>query len=179
MTNKTITIFGSSLPIPGEQEYEDAYKISKKLAALGFNICSGGSMGIMDAVSKAAVEEGREAIGVTVKIFNTPATKYLTKEIKCDTLFQRLDNLVNLGDGFIVLPGGTGTLVELSLIWELFNKNVLEEKPTAAFGSLWNDIVSTLDKRVAYEKRKVNLIKLFNSIDDLVEYFNAELIKNR
>ena len=52
MKNKTITIFGSSIPQIGDKEYTDAYFIGKELAKSGFNICSGGSLGIMDAVSK-------------------------------------------------------------------------------------------------------------------------------
>ena len=106
MKDLTVTIFGSSIPQIGDKEYNDAYYIGKELAKNGFNICSGGSLGIMDAVSKAASEEGKKAIGVTVKIFNSQTSKFLTEEIKCDTIFERLNNLVNIGDAFIVLPGG-------------------------------------------------------------------------
>ncbi len=175
MNQKTITIFGSSLPKPGEQEYEDAYLIGKKLAKNGFNICSGGAQGIMDAVSKAAVEEGKQAIGVTVAMFNSPSSKYLTNEIKCDTLFQRLDNLIEIGDGFIILPGGTGTLVEISLVWELFNKGIIEEKPVACLGDMWNKIITPMEKRVQYENRKENLIKCFFNVDDVIDFITNEL----
>jgi uncharacterized protein (TIGR00730 family) len=170
MREKTITVFGSSLPQIGDKEYSDAYYIGKKLANHGFNICSGGSLGIMDAVSKAAYEEGRKAIGVTVKIFNSNTSQFLTKEIKCDTLFERLNNLVNLGDAYIVLPGGTGTLLELSLVWELLNKNVIDIKPIACLGGMWNDIVELMDNRVKSEGRVGGLIKNFADPDDIIKY---------
>lgn len=168
--NNTITIFGSSLPKPGEKEYNDAYYIGKTIANNGFDICSGGAQGIMDAVSKGAVEAGREAIGVTVSIFESPSSKNLTKEIKCDTLSQRLDTLIEYGNGFIILPGGTGTLLELSLIWELFNKNVIDEKPVACLGEMWKHIVQPMEARVKYERRKENLIRCFESPDEVINF---------
>ena len=175
MEKGTITIFGSSLPKSGEKEYEDAYYIGKSLAKHGYNICSGGSQGIMDAVSKGAKEEGREAIGITVEIFNTAKSTNLTKEIECKTLFERLDNLTNLANGFIILPGGTGTLLEISLIWELMNKNIQNIKPAAALGSMWKNIITPMEKRVKIEKRKENLIKCFDTPDEIIKFMQKEL----
>lgn len=171
METKTLTIFGSSIPIPGEKEYEDAYFIGKTLAKKGFNICSGGAQGIMDAVSKGAKEEGREAIGITIAVFNAVSSSHLTKEISRDTLFQRLDDLISYGDGFIILPGGTGTLLEISLLWEMFNKNLLGEKPTACLGEMWKKIVEPMEERIKYENRKQNLVRCFENRDDLVNFF--------
>ncbi len=176
MKRKTITIFGSSLPKPGEKDYEDAYLIGKTLAQNGLNICSGGAQGIMDAVSKGAIEENSEAIGVTVKIFKSPSSKYLTKEIKCDTLFERLDNLIKLADGFIILPGGTGTLVEISLIWELMNKQVLEKKTIACLGNLWKDLVAPMEERIKFEKREEGLVKCFETPAEVIKFILQEIL---
>ena len=170
MKDFTITIFGSSLPQPGDEEYTDAYYIAKQLARNGFNICSGGALGIMDAVSKGASEEGKEAIGITVSIFNSPSNIYLTKEIRCDTLSQRLDNLVSNADGFVILPGGTGTLLELALIWELINKDVLDYKPIACLGNMWANIVREMENRVRIEKRKENIIRCFDKPNQIIEF---------
>ncbi len=175
MNQKTITVFGSSLPKPGEPEYEDAYLIGKALAQNGFNVCTGGFQGIMDAVSKGASEEGKEAVGVTVAMFNAVSSNHLTREIKCDTLFQRLDTLIEYGDGFIILPGGTGTLLEISLVWELLNKEIIEAKPIACLGEIWSRIVTPMEERVAYEKRKTNLTKCFKNVPDIVEFITNEL----
>lgn len=175
MESKTITIFGSSLPRPGDDEYEEAYLLGKKLAQNGFNVCSGGAQGIMDAVSKGASEEGREAIGITVGLFNSISSKYLTREIKCDTLFQRLDNLIEYGDGFIILPGGTGTLLELSIVWEMFNKNILDERPVVCLGEIWMRIVAPMEERVKYERRKANLIQCLNKPSEVIEFIKNKL----
>jgi uncharacterized protein (TIGR00730 family) len=175
MRNKTITLFGSSIPQIGDKEYMDAYSIGKELAKSGFNICSGGSLGIMDAVSKAAHEEGRRAIGVTVKIFNSQTSKYVTQEIKCETLFERLDNLTTIGDAFIILPGGTGTLLELSLVWELLNKNVMKIKPFACLGGMWKGIVDLMEERVKSEGRVEGLIKNFSNPNEIVQYIKESV----
>ena len=176
MKNKTITIFGSSIPQIGDKEYADAYFIGKELAKSGFNICSGGSLGIMDAVSKAAYEEGRSAIGVTVKIFDSKSSKYLTQEIKCETLFERLDNLITIGDAFVVLPGGTGTMLELSLVWELLNKNVMNIKPFVCLGEMWKGIVDLMEERVISEGRVKGLIKNFADPNEIVQYIKETVV---
>ncbi len=175
MKKKTITVFGSSIPQPGEKDYEEAYLVGRKLAENGFNVCTGGAMGIMDAVSKGASEIGAEAIGITVAMFNSKTSKYLTTEVKCDTLFERLDNLITSGDGFIILPGGTGTLLEISLVWEMFNKGISEIKPVACLGEMWSKIVAPMEERVRYEKRRENIINCYNTVDEVINFITSEL----
>jgi uncharacterized protein (TIGR00730 family) len=170
MKQKTVTVFGSSLPLPGEKEYEDAYLLGKLLAQNNFNVCSGGFNGIMDAVSKGAFEEGKEAVGITVDLFNALPSKHLTKEIKCNTLFDRIERLINYGDAFIVLPGGTGTLVELSLVWEFINKGLMDKKPLACFGTMWKNITDEMEKRILTENRETGLISSFNNVEKCVKY---------
>ncbi|MEG8990482.1 LOG family protein [Ignavibacteria bacterium 4148-Me] len=175
MKKKFVTVFGSSNPRPGDYEYEIAYQLGKKLAANGFNVCTGGFQGIMDAVSKGAFEEGAEALGITLEVYNAIPSKYLTREIKCKTLFERLQNLIKYGDAYIVLNGGTGTLVELAVVWELINKNLLNEKPFACHGSMWKEIVNLMEKQIKKENRKTGLIKCFDEIDDCANYIIEKL----
>ena len=95
---KTITIFGSSRPAEGDEEFNAAYNLGKLLAQKGFNVCTGGYQGIMNAVSKGARENGADATGVTVRGWSSIPSSYLTKEIICENLNQRLEKLVELGD---------------------------------------------------------------------------------
>lgn len=173
--SKTITVFGSSKPLPGEDEYEIAYKLGRRLGEAGFTVCSGGYQGIMDAVSKGAVESGAEAIGVTVDLFNAVASKHLTKEIECHTLFERIEKLVELGDAFVILTGGTGTLLELSVVWELVNKNLIDKKPIACNGEMWLPIIESIDNRMGFESREVGLIKWFREINDCTSFLVESL----
>lgn len=173
--NKTVTIFGSSKPLPGEEEYENAYKLGRLLGNAGLNICSGGFQGIMDAVSKGASEAGTEAIGITVNLYNAKPSKYLSEEIHCNSLFNRLENLINKGDAYIVLPGGTGTLLELSLVWEYFNKGITPLKPFACVGGMWNKLSKIIDERMEFENRQKGLIKSFDKIEDCADYIISSL----
>jgi hypothetical protein len=172
---KTITIFGSSIPKQAEPEYETAYKLGTKLAAIGYNVCTGGYQGIMDAVSKGAVENGGEAIGITVNLWGAVPTKYLTKEVQCGTMFERITKLVETGDGYVFLQGGTGTLLELAVLWELMNKNLLSIKPAACHSVMWKNIVELVEKQIQREGRKTGLIKPCETVEQIVEYLDKRL----
>ena len=170
MDKKIVTVFGSSLPREDEEEYKFAVELGKQLAINGFNVCSGGFQGIMDAVSKGATSAGGKAIGVTVDLFNAIPSKYLTTEIKCNTLFERIDKLITYGDAYIILPGGTGTLVELSLVWEMMNKQLIEIKPIVTIGKMWQNIVNEMETRTKLEGRTTGLVKCVKSIEDCIMY---------
>ncbi len=172
---KFVTVFGSSIPRPGEPQYETAYQLGRLLASSNLNVCSGGFQGIMDAVSKGASENGVEAVGVTLDIYNVSASKYLTKQIVTHTLFERLKILIETGDAFVVLQGGTGTLVELSLVWEYLNKNMISEKPFACHGTMWKQITSLMEKQIETEKRKTGLLKCFDEIEECAAYLIRSL----
>ena len=172
MSKKTITIFGSSIPKEGEDEFETAYRLGKLLAKNNFNVCTGGYGGIMHAVSKGAIEESGEAIGITVGLWDTTPSKYLTREIKCNSLFERISKLVEAGDAFIVLQGGTGTLLELAVVWEFMNKSLLESKPILCHSKMWKEIVYIMDKQIKKEKRITGLIRYCQNVDGIVEYLS-------
>ena len=167
---KVVTIFGSSKPTQNEEQYVTAYQIGKQLALKGFDVCTGGFNGIMEAASKGAVEGGAEAIGVTVNLWGRSSNKYITKEIKCNSLLERIQKLIELGNGFIVLQGGTGTLLELAAIWEFINKGLLQNKPIACHSSLWKKIVSEMNEQMKTEGRKTDLVKTFDTTEEIVDY---------
>ena len=172
MNKKTVTIFGSSLPKEGDEEFETAYQLGKLLAKNNFNVCTGGYKGIMTAISKGATEAGGEAIGITVDLWNVKPNKYLTKEIKCDSLFERISKLVELGDAYVVLQGGTGTLLELSAVWEFMNKNQLKRKPVVCHSQMWKEIVSIMERQIEKEKREAGLIKPCETVNEIVDYLS-------
>jgi len=167
---KTVTVFGSSLPVSGEDEFETAYRLGALLGRNNFNVCSGGYRGIMEAVSKGVTENGGEATGITLKYVNYPANRFLTHEIRCDTLLERIEKLIGLGDGYIVLQGGTGTLLELAAVWEMINKNVIPLKPVACHSLMWKQIGAIIDNQIEREKRISGIVKYFDNVEDIVLY---------
>ena len=144
LTGKTITIFGTGRARPGDPVYMLAYEAGKLLAEAGFTIANGGYGGTMLAAAKGANEAGGTIIGVTCSAFKTSkANEYITREIVADSLDERLDTLIKLGQAYVVLPGGTGTLLELAKVWELKNKGFLEaDKPIILVGEFWKPLVA-------------------------------------
>ncbi len=171
MTKKIITIFGSSFPKPDDAEYIFAYELGKKLGENGFSICNGGFYGTMEAAAKGAFEARSETIGVTVDLFNLKANQFIKTEIRCSNLFERIQKLISLGDGFIILKGGTGTLLEYAAILELNNKNLIDSKPIAADKELWTQLTEQMNNRNTFEGRPELKVFLSNDIDEIVCYF--------
>lgn len=166
---KTVTIFGSSQPKQGEEQFLTAYNLGVLLARNNFNVCTGGFQGIMNAVSKGASENGAEVIGVTVDLWGAMSSKYLTKEVKCKSLFERISTLIELGDAYVILQGGTGTLLELAAVWEMMNKGMMKIKPVVCHSSMWNDIVKIIDKQLEHEKKFDKIVKCVDDLPDIVE----------
>jgi uncharacterized protein (TIGR00730 family) len=173
---KTITVFGSSKPREGDKEFDTAYKLGCLLAKNGFDVCTGGFMGTMEAVSKGANEHGAIVIGVTVNLWGSEPNRFITKEIKCDNLLERVNKLIELGNAFVVLQGGTGTLLELAAAWELLNKDLMDHKPILCHSSMWQGIISIMNIQMKKEGRNTELVKAFESVDDIVEYISSELV---
>ncbi len=167
---RTITVFGSSKPVETEEQYKLAYELGVLLAQNGFDVCTGGFFGIMEAVSKGAVENGGEAIGITVDHWEGAPNKFVTKEIKCNSLFERINKLIETGDGYVILQGGTGTLLELAAVWELSNKGLMDNKPIACHSSMWEEITSVMNEQMKLEGREDDLVKSFNTIGEIVSY---------
>jgi len=143
MSKKTITIFGTGRAKQGDANFQLAYETGKLLIQAGFTIANGGYGGTMLAAAQGANEAGGEIIGVTCSAFkNSTANKYVTREIVTASLDERLDTLIKMGLAYIVLPGGTGTLLELAKVWELKNKGFLKtDKLIILLGEFWKPLV--------------------------------------
>ena len=143
---KIVTIFGTGRARPGDAAYRTAYQTGKLLAQAGIAIANGGYGGTMAAAAKGAAEAGGEVIGVTCSAFaGSRANEYITREIVTGSLDERLDTLIKLGRAYIVLPGGTGTLLELAKVWELKNKGFLDaRKPIILIGEFWKPLLDLI-----------------------------------
>ncbi len=132
-----ITVFGSSRPAEGHEQYEAARALGGALAAQGFAVCSGGYGGVMEAVSRGAKEAGGKTFGVTASAFRSRVNRWVDEEVRVTTWEERLFELVRRGDGYVACQGGTGTLVELAVVWEMLNKRAMPSKPFAVLGAFW------------------------------------------
>lgn len=148
-----ITVFGGSSPKPGDSSYQDAELLGKLLGANGNAVLTGGYIGIMEAVSKGANEAGAHVIGVTCKEIERwrpiKANQYVVEEWACETLSERIALLIDRCDAAIALPGGIGTLAEISVMWNRLVIRDLSRKPLIAVGQAWKDILLDFTQKQA------------------------------
>jgi uncharacterized protein (TIGR00725 family) len=194
IAERIVTVFGSSRPAEGDADYQEALQMGKELGVRGFAVCSGGYGGVMEAVSRGAKEAGGKTYGVTAEFFGREANKWVDIEVRMKTWEERLFELIRLGHGFVACKGGTGTLVELAVVWEMLNKSVMEERPFAVLGDFWQPI---LDRVREVEQGKVepgprssseiprwaeasgNLVQSFPSPQDAANYLAKKLLTKK
>jgi uncharacterized protein (TIGR00725 family) len=184
MNEKIITIFGSSRPATGDADYEEARALGKALAKCGFAICSGGYGGVMEAASRGAKEAGGKTYGVTAEFFKRGANEFVDVEVRKTTWQERLFSLIEMADGYVVCKGGTGTLVELAVVWEMLNKSVMSEKPCVVFGEFWLPVLERvreveLGKQVkgsrAWGEANGNLVHSAKDVQEAVSFLSQKL----
>ena len=187
---KTVTIFGSSLPGEGTPAYEEARLLGRYLAESGYVVCNGGYRGLMEASARGAREAGGHTIGVTCTIWPASANPWIAEEIRTGSFLERLLALVERGDAYVVLPGGTGTLAELALVWEMMNKSSLARtvggrKPLLVMESYWQPVVACLKQEVSLgsvenasmeaTRRTMEIVTLVTSVEDAVTHLRHQL----
>jgi uncharacterized protein (TIGR00730 family) len=139
-----ITVFGGAQPKEGTPAYEEAQLLGSLLAQRGHAVLTGGYMGTMEAVSRGAHEAGGHVVGVTCSDIEewrgSRANVFVKEERRKKTLLERLDALFDGCDAAIALPGGPGTLTEISLMWNLMIIQSLPKKPLILIGQGWDFI---------------------------------------
>ncbi|OGU69829.1 MAG: hypothetical protein A3H45_15460 [Ignavibacteria bacterium RIFCSPLOWO2_02_FULL_55_14] len=168
---RTITLFGSSRPQPGEPAYAQAYELGHTLASSGFRVCNGGYGGTMEASAKGAKDAGGMTIGVTCDLFSRSPNPWIDEERRTPRLEERLITLAQLGDGYVVLPGGTGTLLELAYVLETINKGFTKERPIVLLGSHWTPALEPLkaEMREGRIEKWANFIIVAKGPEDAVK----------
>lgn len=175
---KTITIFGSSLPDEHSEIYSEARRLGGLLASAGFTICNGGYAGLMEASARGAQESGGHTIGITCKLWPSAANRWIVEEVRTKSFPERLMTLIERGDAYVVLPGGTGTLAELALAWELMNKASLSRtvggrKPLLVMAPYWQPVIDCLrqeeqlSSQASWQAPAMEIIQLVKSVDQV------------
>jgi uncharacterized protein (TIGR00725 family) len=177
VANKVITIFGTGRAKSGDEIFNLAFRTGSLLAEGGFTIANGGYGGTMLAAAKGARQAGGKVIGVTCSEFSGQANEYISREIVTASLDERLHKLIELGAGFVVLPGGTGTLLELAMVWELKNKGFLrQDKPVIIIGDFWKELINTVSRDDA---GSIEYIEQANGPEKAVALLKEHLIAGR
>lgn len=169
-----VTVFGSSRGSPEDAAYQDALRLGRLLAEAGYTLCTGGYAGVMEAVSRGAVEAGGHAIGVTVTSWaaRIRPNRWVTEEITTADLFQRISRMI-AADAYVAMPGGLGTLGEVALTWNLFQTESIPRRPLVLVGREWRDALECLPVGVRIEPRDLELVQLVGTVDEVVPAIRA------
>lgn len=120
-----IAVFGSGTIKPSSRDFKLAYELGFLLAKSGFTVLNGGYAGSMLASAVGAKKAGGATIGVTTDEFaDLRKNNYIDREVRKPTWRERMLYLMDQADGYVVLDGGTGTLTELMVSWEMNNKHI-------------------------------------------------------
>jgi len=173
---KIVAVFGSSEPDESDALFMTALELGKLFGASGFNVCTGGYGGVMEAASRGARESGSEVIGVTVDMFSWRGpNKYITIHHHEKDLYLRTKRLIDISDGFVILPGKSGTLSELTFLWALHRAGILGKKPIILLGKVWDSFLKALSENDLIETQELEATKIVRTPHEAVAEMEKSL----
>lgn len=176
-----VSIFGSARLQPTDERYELAVEIAEKITEIGFGVITGGGPGIMEAGNKGARQGGGKSIGLNIDLpFEQHFNPYIDKglNIDFDYFFVRKVIFVKYSQGFVVMPGGFGTLDELMEALTLIQTNKIGRFPIVLVGSkFWSGLLewfqNTLLDHGLISEEDLNLFRVVDTADDAVAHIKA------
>jgi uncharacterized protein (TIGR00725 family) len=173
--HKRITVFGGSRCGPEATEYEEALKLGRLLVEEGFDVCSGGYSGIMEAISRGAHEAGGHVIGVTMEQFKSAPNPYLKKIEPSADFYARLQILIRESVGYIALRGGMGTVTEISLVWNKLVMGVLPQRPLILLGECWPKAINCIREHLVVSDEDMTHLLFAATADEAVELLRGRV----
>jgi uncharacterized protein (TIGR00730 family) len=174
-----ISIFGSARTKEENPYYELAVEIGEKLAQAGYGVITGGGPGIMEAGNKGAKQGGGKSVGLNIDLpFEQHFNPYIDSEhnLTFDYFFVRKVIFVKYAQGFVILPGGFGTLDELFEAITLIQTKKINKRPVVLVGhSYWDGLVDWV-KRIMLEKEHnvspddMQYLTVVETADEAVKY---------
>ena len=177
-----VSIFGSARTEAEHPNYILAEKIAKRIVEAGYGVITGGGPGIMEASNKGAHLNGGTSVGLNIELpFEQHANPYIDsdKNLDFDYFFVRKVMFVKYSQGFVVMPGGFGTLDELFEALTLIQTHKIEKFPIILVGTtFWKGLIEwiktvLLDQNGNISPKDMDLIHLVDTEDEVVAILNA------
>jgi uncharacterized protein (TIGR00730 family) len=182
-----VTIYGSARLRAEDELYAQTEEIANKLGQMGFTIITGGGPGVMEAANKGALKAGATSIGLNIDLPEEQVSNpYATKSITFNHFFVRKVMLVKYATAFIIMPGGLGTLDELTEVLTLMQTHKIRPFPVLLFNrQYWKGFLKWLKSSVLVREfiseSDLNLLRVCDHVDEIIEavhrwYFKQEII---
>lgn len=176
-----VSIFGSARLQPEDKYYQMAVEIAKKITHLGFGIITGGGPGIMEAGNKGAKLGGGKSIGLNIELpFEQHFNPYIDEKYSMDFdyFFVRKVMFMKYAQGFVVMPGGFGTMDEMMEALTLIQTHKVARFPIVLVGSeFWGGLLdwfkNTLLANQLIKEEDLNLYRLVDTADEAVAHIKA------
>ena len=170
-----VTIYGSARLQPDTELYVQTEEIARRLGEMGFSIVTGGGPGIMEAANKGALEARTTSVGLNIELPEEQVSNaYTTKSLTFSHFFARKVMLVKYATAFIIMPGGAGTLDELTEILTLMQTHKIKPFPVILFNSrYWKGFLDWLQSSVLargfISAEDLDLLRVCDEPDTVIE----------
>lgn len=170
-----VTIYGSARLGVDDELYGETEEIAYQLGQLGFSIVTGGGPGVMEAANKGARKAGVTSVGLNISLPEEQVCNaYATKSITFNHFFTRKVMLVKYAVAFVIMPGGLGTLDELTEVLTLMQTHKIKPFPVVLFHSeFWKGFLDWLRSPVLSRKyvseNDLDLLRVLDRPEEVVE----------
>jgi len=170
-----VSIYGSARIQPGDKLYAQTEEIARRLGERGFSIVTGGGPGVMEAANKGAREAGVNSVGLNIDLPEEQACNpYANRSITFRHFFVRKVMLVKYTSAFVIMPGGLGTLDELTEVLTLIQTHKIKPFPVILFDSqFWKGFLDWLQSPVLangyVSEEDFNLLRVCDTPDAVIE----------
>jgi hypothetical protein len=178
-----VTIYGSARLGADDELYTKTEEIALRLGELGFSIITGGGPGVMEAANKGALKAGVTSVGLNVELPEEQVCNtYTTKSITFNHFFTRKVMLVKYAVAFVIMPGGLGTLDELTEVLTLMQTGKIKPFPVILFDSeYWKGLLHWLRNSVLargfISEGDLDLLRVCDEPDEVTEAVQKWYIK--
>ena len=170
-----IAIFGSARSKPGSRDYRTTYRLAKALAAEGFTVVTGGGPGLMEAANRGASDAGGLSVGLNIDLPNEQKPNpYARLQMNFRYFFCRKVMFVKYASGFVIMPGGYGTMDELFESLTLIQTQRIKPFPVVMMGTrYWRGLVkwlrATMVKAGSIDAQDLGLFTVTDSVEVAVQ----------
>lgn len=177
-----ITVFGSARYKEGHEYYELTRKLGQGLANAGFTVMTGGGPGLMEAANRGAKEAGGMSVGCAIELpFEQLLNNFLDKVVTVRYFFVRKVALVKYSFGFIVVPGGMGTMDELFEALTLIQTQKIDNFPVVVVGRYyWHDMRELLEhmaEQGSIHREDLGLLIFTDSVEEAVAHVERHAVE--